>query len=210
MQQMVICLQGQCTRVKTLEAISLRLTQEFCGCCSLTLRVSAIRLSSGSERAFIFRIRWVRCTFTVDSAIPISLAICTAHFDTSRARRSNCSSQKSDFKKLIGRNLAMACSSCPIPAILGGEITIGYTSGHAESFSEYGHKPWQKGYKDERRFAKESAALDRFKAEFAKHQGPVHRGSGFSFNKPPPHVDSDDYHAHLIAKTKGGRRWGHS
>src|ERR1700757_696480 len=34
--------------------------------CSLTLRVSAIRLSSGSERAFIFRIRWVRCTFTVD------------------------------------------------------------------------------------------------------------------------------------------------
>ena len=93
---------------------------------------------------------------------------------------------------------------------MGGEITIGYTSGHAESFSEYGHKPWQKGYKDERRFAKESAALDRFKAEFAKHQGPVHRGSGFSFNKPPPHVDSDDYHAHLIAKTKGGRRWGHS
>src|SRR5882724_2721450 len=76
MQQMVICLQGQSTRVKTLEAISLRLTQEFCGCCSLTLRVSAIRLSSGSERAFIFRIRWVRCTFTVDSAIPISLAIC--------------------------------------------------------------------------------------------------------------------------------------
>src|SRR5260221_1981124 len=76
MQQMVICLQGQCTRVKTLEAISLRLTQEFCGCCSLALRVSAIRLSSGSERAFIFRIRWVRCTFTVDSAIPISLAIC--------------------------------------------------------------------------------------------------------------------------------------
>ena len=57
---------GQRTRVKTLEAISLRLTQEFCGCCSLTLRVSAIRLSSGSELAFIFRIRWVRCTFTVD------------------------------------------------------------------------------------------------------------------------------------------------
>jgi hypothetical protein len=54
MQQMVICLQGQCT--KTPEAITLRLTQEFCGCCSLTLRVSAIRLSSGSERAFISRI----------------------------------------------------------------------------------------------------------------------------------------------------------
>ena len=39
--------------------------------CSLTLSMSAIRLSSGSERAFIFRIRLVRCTFTVDSAMPI-------------------------------------------------------------------------------------------------------------------------------------------
>ena len=38
--------------------------------------ISAIRLRSGSERAFIFRIRWVRCTFTVDSVMPISLAIC--------------------------------------------------------------------------------------------------------------------------------------
>ena len=28
--------------------------------------MSAIRLSSGRERAFIFRIKWVRCTFTVD------------------------------------------------------------------------------------------------------------------------------------------------
>src|SRR6202040_383958 len=38
--------------------------------------MSAIRLSSGSERACIFLITWVRCTFTVDSAMPISLAIC--------------------------------------------------------------------------------------------------------------------------------------
>jgi len=30
----------------------------------------------GLERAFIFRIRLVRCTFTVDSAMQISLAIC--------------------------------------------------------------------------------------------------------------------------------------
>jgi hypothetical protein len=34
-----------------------------------------ILLSSGSDRAFIFRIRLLRCTFTVDSAMPISLAL---------------------------------------------------------------------------------------------------------------------------------------
>ena len=50
--------------------------QERCGFSCVSLRMSAIRPSSGSERAFIFRIRLVRCTFTVDSAIPISWAIC--------------------------------------------------------------------------------------------------------------------------------------
>ena len=38
--------------------------------------MSAIRLSSGSEWALIFRIKFVRCTFTVDSEMPKSWAIC--------------------------------------------------------------------------------------------------------------------------------------
>jgi hypothetical protein len=38
--------------------------------------LSAIRPSSGRERAFIFRIALLRWTFTVASAMPISLAIC--------------------------------------------------------------------------------------------------------------------------------------
>jgi hypothetical protein len=41
-----------------------------------SLSLSAMRLSSGSEPAFIFRIRRLRCTFTVPSARPISTAIC--------------------------------------------------------------------------------------------------------------------------------------
>jgi len=45
------------------------------GCCvfsgtSLSLR--AFRPSSGSERAYIFRIALLRCTFTVASAMPMS------------------------------------------------------------------------------------------------------------------------------------------
>jgi hypothetical protein len=64
------------TRAKVPKEHALRLDQELCGCCGFKLRMSAIRLSSGRERAFIFRIRFVRCTFTVDSATPISWAIC--------------------------------------------------------------------------------------------------------------------------------------
>jgi len=40
------------------------------------LSFSAIRPSSGSERASIFRIALLRWTFTVASAMPISPAIC--------------------------------------------------------------------------------------------------------------------------------------
>jgi hypothetical protein len=50
--------------------------QELCGFSVTSLSLSAIRPSSGSERAFIFRIALLRWTFTVASAMPISPAIC--------------------------------------------------------------------------------------------------------------------------------------
>jgi hypothetical protein len=50
--------------------------QECCGSSGSSVSLSAIRLSSGSERAFILCIRRLRCTFTVASAMPISPAIC--------------------------------------------------------------------------------------------------------------------------------------
>src|SRR6266436_3728551 len=49
--------------------------QECCGSTGTSLSLSAIRLSSGSERAFILCIRRLRCTFTVASAMPISPAL---------------------------------------------------------------------------------------------------------------------------------------
>jgi hypothetical protein len=58
---MVICTHGQRARAKVPKEHALRLDQELCGCCGFKLRMSAIRLSSGRERAFIFRIRFVRC-----------------------------------------------------------------------------------------------------------------------------------------------------
>ena len=55
---------------------------------------------------------------------------------------------------------------------MGGEILIGFEGGGATSFSEYRHKPWEKGYKDEKRERRESEALERFKAEWALKHGP--------------------------------------
>ena len=54
---------------------------------------------------------------------------------------------------------------------MGGEVMIGYKGGRSEAWGEYGHRPWQKGFKDEKRFAEESATLKRFKAEWAATQG---------------------------------------
>jgi hypothetical protein len=58
----------------------------------------------------------------------------------------------------------------------GGEIVIGYNDGRSDAFSEYGHKPWQKGYKDERRSDREWNAMTKFKAEWAATYGPNYRG----------------------------------
>lgn len=58
----------------------------------------------------------------------------------------------------------------------GGEIMIGYGDGRREAFSEYGHKPWQKGYKDKKREDREWNSMQKFKAEWASVYGPEYRG----------------------------------
>ncbi len=62
----------------------------------------------------------------------------------------------------------------PEPRLLymGGEVVIGYKGGGSDAFGEYGHRPWQKGYKDEDRSERETASLYRFKAEWAMKHGP--------------------------------------
>jgi hypothetical protein len=54
---------------------------------------------------------------------------------------------------------------------MGGEVVIGYRGGGGDSFSEYGHRPWEKGYKDEDRSKRETESLYRFKAEWAMKHG---------------------------------------
>jgi hypothetical protein len=64
---------------------------------------------------------------------------------------------------------------------LGGEILIGYEGGHSEAFGEYGHRPWQKGYKDAARDRRETAGLCRFQTEWAILRGPRYTAQDFSF-----------------------------
>jgi hypothetical protein len=69
----------------------------------------------------------------------------------------------------------------PRLVVMGGEILIGYTSGHHDAFSEYGHKPWQKGYKDAERERRETEGLHRFQAEWAVLRGERYTAEDFNF-----------------------------
>jgi hypothetical protein len=90
---------------------------------------------------------------------------------------------------------------------MGGEVLVGYEDGRSGAWSEYGHRPWQEGYKDDRRDATESAALERFKAEWSVMQGPQYRGTSFEFHRKTdgPYVVPDEFHQHYLKRAKAYR-----
>jgi hypothetical protein len=89
---------------------------------------------------------------------------------------------------------------------MGGQIAIGHKDGHAEHYSEYGHRPWQPGFEDKDREEAESVALRRFQAEFAEMHGPAWRGTSHNFGQVGPHVDSEEYHTCLLQKAQQYRQ----
>lgn len=107
------------------------------------------------------------------------------------------------WKKLGGGYLFM-----PEPRLvhMGGEVTVGYEGGGADAWSEYGHKPWQKGFKDEQRNKIETAALRRFKAEWAIRHGARHTAYNAEFGRTERHTDSDDMMQHYKQVLKKYRR----
>jgi hypothetical protein len=92
---------------------------------------------------------------------------------------------------------------------MGGEIIIGYKDGSSEAFSEYGHKPWQEGYKDKNREKRESEALYRFQAEWAAIHGRRYTASNAEFGGYRDHEDSDEMmetHRVVLKKYKARRK----
>jgi hypothetical protein len=99
----------------------------------------------------------------------------------------------------------------PREIFMGGQVMIGYEGGGSEAFGEYGHRPWQRGYKDAKRDAIESESLERFKAEFAAMQGPEYRGTSARFANiaTEPRRDSEKYHADTLKRAEQYRARGY-
>ena len=91
---------------------------------------------------------------------------------------------------------------------MGGKKYIGYEDGSAEGWNEYGVRPWQKGFEDEKRYGEEAKTLRRFQAEWAQRQGPEFRGTSSHWHRddPGPHVTSEDYHQHLLEVARRYKR----
>jgi len=89
---------------------------------------------------------------------------------------------------------------------MGGEIFFGWNDGRSEAFSEYGHRPWQKDYKNDRRDERDRIALDRFQGEFAILQGKEWRGWSRDFGNEGPRSDSDEFHDITISKAPKAMR----
>jgi hypothetical protein len=90
---------------------------------------------------------------------------------------------------------------------MGGEIIVGYKGGGAESWNEYGHRPWEKEYKDDKRDAEESRTLSRFQAQWAAIQGPAYRGTSFQFDRATrgPYVTPEGFHQHDLKRARSYR-----
>jgi hypothetical protein len=91
--------------------------------------------------------------------------------------------------------------------VMGGETMIRYSSGHVDSYSEYGHKPWQKGFKDNERDRRDGDALYRFQAEWAMKYGPRYTAYNHEFGRGDLRRDSDDMMEHHHCCIFRSARW---
>jgi hypothetical protein len=85
----------------------------------------------------------------------------------------------------------------------GGEIFIGHSDGTVSAFDEYGHRPWQKEYRDGNHgVGKDWHTFHRFKGEFARLFGPYRRGRAFWGARLDNECDSDEYHQYHLELEK--------
>jgi hypothetical protein len=90
----------------------------------------------------------------------------------------------------------------PRSVIFSSEIVIGYGNRRADSFDEYGRKPWQPDYSNKLERDKEWISFHAFKGEFARLFGPKRRGVSFEMGRLEEKEDSPEYHAYHIGLEK--------
>lgn len=89
----------------------------------------------------------------------------------------------------------------------GGQTVIGYKDGSSDAYSEYGHRPWQYGYKDDERERREWQSLNRFKSEWSAAFGRKYRGLSRHFNgRSRIDEESQDIHEHHLEKDSEWRK----
>ena len=95
----------------------------------------------------------------------------------------------------------------PEPRLIhgGGTVMMGYDDGSVHASDEYGRRPWEVGY-ETGAGANESAALDRFKGEFARLHGPslrarVRHGEHLSLSC----ATEEQHRYHLSLEVEGKR-----
>ena len=82
----------------------------------------------------------------------------------------------------------------PRSVTFGGEMIVGYENGPSNVFDEYGRRPGQQGFKDQKRRSKEWDTHLAFQGEFARVFGPKRRGMGFDFGANCSDTDSPEFH----------------
>lgn len=88
------------------------------------------------------------------------------------------------------------------------ETIIGYSNKRADSFDEYGHKPWQAGFKDDKLADREWQTFLAFQGEFARLHGAKRRGRSFELGSLSDPEDDADYHQYHLGLERKFRPTG--
>lgn len=99
------------------------------------------------------------------------------------------------WSKLSGRHLLMPD---PRSMTFTSEILVGYESGGADAFDEYGRRPGHIDFRESNRQGYEWNTFNAFVAEYARIYGARRRGLAFEFGERDRAEDGAEYHDTLL------------
>jgi hypothetical protein len=89
----------------------------------------------------------------------------------------------------------------PREVSFSAEIIFGYEKGPSDIYDEYGRRPDERGFKDEKLREKEWGTFAKFRSEYARLFGPGLRGAHHEFGEQQKEY-SKEYHESLVRRTK--------
>lgn len=86
---------------------------------------------------------------------------------------------------------------------LGGQILLGFKEGGSTGYDEYGRRPWDRDYKDEKRATSEQRTFQRFQGEYSRLFGRKLRGQTLEFWGGGKEQISEELHRSYLAQEVG-------